>query len=417
MKESEVITSQGANWSEYAFDNILRAFLNTSFHHQLSVAAWRLPNQPTQHVILDTSDNISSTPAQDRGWQLEDLSPGFVASPFINSDEKSPYVRADIYYQSGKSACQTTSNANQATEVYNSLRRQLKQSNSTQIHTVPLSNLFSCAGSATFSNIVANAVEAIEQGDFKKVVPSRSKLVSLADNFDAAHTFQQLCEAYPAAFVSLFSIPGVGTWMGASPEILVSTYSERQRKMFRTIALAGTQPVQGKNPLKNAAWRQKEIEEQAMVSRYIINCFKKIRLREFDEDGPKTTAAGNLLHLRTDFTVDMEATNFPELGSVMLRLLHPTSAVCGMPKAPALEFIQQQEGYDRSFFSGFLGPVNMQDETHLFVNLRCMQLLDQQAALYAGAGVTIDSEPHREWEETEMKMRTMQQFLMIDDQC
>ena len=107
----------------------------------------------------------------------------------------------------------------------------------------------------------------------------------------------------------------------------------------------------------------------------------------------------------------MDATNFPELGSVMLRLLHPTSAVCGMPKESALHFNQQLEGYDRSFFSGFLGPVNMQDETHLFVNLRCMQLLDQQAALYAGAGVTIDSEPQREWEETELKMRTMQQVM------
>ncbi len=409
MKELEAIASQEVDWLGYTFDNILRAFLNTSFHHQLSVAAWRLPNQQTQHVILDTSEVISST-----DWQLEELSPGFIASPFINADEESPYVRADIYYQSGKQQCQTASNAAQTAKIYSSLQQQLRQNKSAQIHTVPLSSSFFSAEPATFSDIVANAVKAIEQGDFKKVVPSRNKLVSLPDNFDSARTFQQLCDAYPAAFVSLFSIPGVGTWMGASPEILVSTYRQEQRRVFRTIALAGTQPLQGKDPLRSAAWRQKEIEEQAMVSRYIINCFKKIRLREFDEDGPKTTAAGNLLHLRTDFTVDMEATNFPELGSVMLRLLHPTSAVCGMPKEPSLEFIQQHEGYDRSFFSGFLGPVNMQDETHLFVNLRCMQLLGQQAILYAGAGVTIDSEPHREWEETEMKMRTIQK-LMIDN--
>ena len=260
-------------------------------------------------------------------------------------------------------------------------------------------------------HMVAQAVEAIEQGAFKKVVPSRHTLVPLPEGFDVAAAFQRFCEAYPAAFVSVFSIPDIGTWMGASPELLVSTYPSGQHRMFRTMALAGTQPLQGENPLKNAAWRQKEIEEQAMVSRYIINCFKKIRLREFEEDGPKTIAAGNLLHLRTDLTVDMEATNFPELGSVMLKLLHPTSAVCGMPKEPALEFIQRYEGYDRSFFSGFLGPVNMQDETNLFVNLRCMQLLDRQAVLYAGAGVTIDSEPEREWQETEMKMRTMRHFL------
>ncbi|MEM6842560.1 MAG: chorismate-binding protein [Bacteroidota bacterium] len=406
MKELEVIESREIDWSRYTFDNILRASLNTSFHRQLSVAAWRLPNQKTQHVILDTSERGSST-----DWQLEELSPGFITSPFLNPDEKSPYIRADIYYRSGKSECKAVSKSSQAAEVQVSLNQHLQKSGLTQVHTTPLGSSFSNANSAAFSNIVSRAVEAIEQGDFKKVVPSRSKLVALPENFDAARTFQQLCDTYPTAFISLFSIPGVGTWMGASPEILVSTYRQEQRKMFRTIALAGTQSVQGKNPLKNAAWRQKEIEEQAMVSRYIINCFKKIRLREFEEDGPKTTAAGNLLHLRTDFTVDMDATNFPELGSVMLRLLHPTSAVCGMPKQPALKFIQQYESYDRSFFSGFLGPVNMQEETHLFVNLRCMQLLDQQAVLYAGAGVTIDSEPQREWEETEMKMRTMQQLI------
>ncbi|WKN45681.1 chorismate-binding protein [Tunicatimonas pelagia] len=406
MKELEAIASQEVDWSGYAFDDVLRAFLNTSFYRQLSVAAWRLPNQRAQHVILDTSGEASLTE-----WQLEELTPGFIASPFINPEEKSPYIRADIYYRSGKSECEAVCGSNQATEVHTFLHQQLKKQQSAQVHTVPLDASFSSLEATTFNNMVAEAVEAIERGDFKKVVPSRSKLVPLPDNFDAARTFQQLCDTYPTAFVSLFSIPGVGTWMGASPEILVSISSKKNRKTFRTVALAGTQSVQGENPLKNAAWRQKEIEEQAMVSRYIINCFKRIRLREFEEDGPKTTAAGNLLHLRTDFTVDMEATNFPELGSVMLKLLHPTSAVCGMPKASALDFIQQYEGYDRSFFSGFLGPVNMQEETHLFVNLRCMQLLDQRAALYAGAGVTIDSEPEREWKETEMKMRTIQQIM------
>jgi isochorismate synthase len=77
--------------------------------------------------------------------------------------------------------------------------------------------------------------------------------------------------------------------------------------------LAGTQKAQGENPLKSAAWTQKEIEEQALVSRYIVDCFKKIRLREYDEHGPKTVLAGNLLHLRSDFKVDMKAPIFLNL--------------------------------------------------------------------------------------------------------
>lgn len=192
--------------------------------------------------------------------------------------------------------------------------------------------------------------------------------------------------------------------MGASPELLVSVEGGRT---FRTVALAGTQPYQEGTSLKQVAWTQKEIEEQALVGRYIISCFKRIRLREYLEQGPKTVIAGNLIHLRSDFTVDLRETNFPQLGSVMLRLLHPTSAVCGMELGPAREFLNRHEGYDRSFYTGYLGPVNVADNTNIYVNLRCMQLHDGHALMYAGAGVTADSIPEREWEETEMKFNTL----------
>jgi len=91
----------------------------------------------------------------------------------------------------------------------------------------------------------------------------------------------------------------------------------------------------------------------------------------------------------------------------MLQLLHPTSAVCGMPLAESLEFLQRHVGYDRQFYSGYLGPVNLQHQTNLYVNLRCMQLFEEDAVLYAGAGVLSDSDPEKEWHETEMKMNTL----------
>jgi isochorismate synthase len=177
------------------------------------------------------------------------------------------------------------------------------------------------------------------------------------------------------------------------------------------MSLAGTQSGEGLESLNKATWTQKEIEEQALVSRYIINCFKKIRLREFEEIGPRTVAAGHLIHLRTDFEVNLSEVNFPELGTVMLQLLHPTSAVCGMPKEEAIRFIAAQEGYNRELYSGYLGPVNVEDESHIFVNLRCMQIRNQQALIYAGAGITRDSDPDREWNETEIKGNIIQKAL------
>ena len=389
-----------ASLSPYSFSTVQKAFLAYAYEHSLSVAAWRLPRQQQQHVILDLSGK-----AQRPESPLESLPGGFITRPFADD---AFFLRADIHYQSGEETIQTVDSSASVTETaaaITSLASQSPNPSSLQYYTFENAPVEGTSRES-FIRMVAQAIAAIEQRHFHKVVPSRQKQVPLPVNFDLVHTFQQLCERYPTAFVSLFSIPGVGTWLGASPETLVHT----KDNIFRTMALAGTQVGEGQHP-REAIWRQKEIEEQAMVSRYIINCFKKIRLREFDENGPKTVAAGNLLHLRTDFQVDMVATNFPELGSVMLELLHPTSAVCGMPREPALDFLQKHEGYDRAFYSGYLGPVNMENETSIFVNLRCMQLLSQEAVLYAGAGVTIDSNPEKEWQETEMKLQTLLNVL------
>ena len=232
-------------------------------------------------------------------------------------------------------------------------------------------------------------------------------MLSLPENFVLAKTYLNLLSAYPNSFINFFHIPHVGTWIGASPEVLIETKGD----YFYTMSLAGTQPAKGDNPLKSTAWTQKEIEEQALVSRYIVDCFKKIRLREYEEHGPKTVLAGNLLHLRSDFKVDMKATNFPQLGSVMVDLLHPTSAVCGMPRKEAHDFLQENEKFDRSFFAGFLGPVNIESETSIYVNLRTAQLSENKAILYAGAGVTEDSDPIKEWEETELKCEIIGKFI------
>lgn len=241
----------------------------------------------------------------------------------------------------------------------------------------------------------------------------------LSPDFEIVDTFDKLCKAYPTAFISAVSLPHLGVvWMGASPETLVS---QNSKGIFRTMALAGTQSAYDAdgNLIKpsEALWRQKEIEEQSFVTRYIINCLKKIRVREFEEEGPKTVIAGNLMHLRTDIIIDTVEINFPQLATVMLDLLHPTSAVCGMPKEPATDFILKNEGYDREFYSGFLGPINMQNnnseaESHIFVNLRTMKLQNGIATLYAGCGITADSNPEKEWNETEMKTQTLGRVII-----
>jgi isochorismate synthase len=368
----------------------------------LSIALWRAPYTHIQHMAIGEAQylQLENTP-------LEDLPAGFLFGPYNRNKEKL-LIKASVVWNSEAHDSQVPRpQALYSDRVARDFFAAFENSPS------PCPFYYRPAQRGLiekdeFIHMVKTGIESIREGNMQKVVPSRQKWISLPESFDALRLFESLSEKYPRAFISLVSIPDAGTWVGATPELLLNISEGR---WFETVSLAGTQPYRADIPLNKVAWTQKEIEEQALVSRYIINCFKKIRLREFDEEGPKTVVAANLIHLKTQFKVDMHATNFPQLGSVMLHLLHPTSAVCGMPIESAEEFLEKMEHSDRSYYSGYLGPVNFNDVTQLYVNLRCMQLQPKEAILYAGAGVTADSEPEDEWAETEMKCNTLLQVI------
>jgi len=397
------------------FDHSLHPLSAWQSTRELGFAAalWRLPHQKDKHLIVNFGSALPRT-----RMTLDELPAGFAMSPFLNIEgDNSLFIEADLYFRFNEYGDMTLEQesahllASNREKWYNYYRNRPTNASSSVIQSASprqpeLPNI-------AYLGAVQKAVEAIEAGEFKKVVFSRVKQVELATDFTFSEVFERLCEKYPTAFVSMVYLPQLDqVWLGATPETLVSVDKEG---IFRTVSLAGTQSAFDASgapiSVKKAAWTQKEIEEQALVGRYIISCFKKIRVREYLEEGPKTVVAGNLMHLRSDYLVDTKAINFPELGTVMLELLHPTSAVCGMPKMEALAFIQQHEGYDREFYSGYLGPVNVGNETHLFVNLRCMKIQNNVATLYAGGGITEDSEPEKEWQETEMKCQTMLSVL------
>jgi len=389
----------------------IKALFATAIRFNLPVALWRLPSSTEVKlcVSLRSVQTLASVP------QIEGGLPGFAFYPFGVSDTNpAAFIKADITFSSHSAKLKFNFKLNEKPEYvalvqrlqdYFATIRDNPAAASWHLNRQPLA---APTSAEAFVQLVKKGIADIEQGQFEKVVLSRSRSEAISSDFDVIETFCRIQKAYATAFVSLVSIPEIGTWMGASPEILVAV---DRNKILRTVALAGTQPLTPETNPAKAMWRQKEIEEQALVQRYIISCLKSIRLREFTETGPRTVVAGNLMHLRTDITVDMQAVPFPTLGTDLLGLLHPTSAVCGMPKAPATNFILQHEGYDRAYYSGFLGPVQIDGESHIFVNLRCMQLFEQQVLLYAGAGITAESEPEKEWLETQFKMDTMYRVI------
>ena len=373
------------------------------------LAIWREPGHEHPRMLAARSLEASYTglpPA------LDDQAPaGFAFFPFRDSDHNPAlFLPADVQYDLARP--ETVAVAPAARELLPGLAAWLAMPPLAELawHHSP-NPVPHTATEAEYTALVRTGVTAIAGKSVVKVVSSRAARRSLTPGFDPLAAFAELSEKYPRAFVSLVSAPGVGTWLGASPEVLAEVTADGQ---FHTMALAGTQPLKPGLLPQDAIWRQKEIEEQALVARYIVSCFKQLRLREYHETGPRTVAAGQLLHLRTDFEVDLKNVPTPaSLGTDMLRLLHPTSAVGGMPKAAAMHFLQQHEGYDRAYYSGFLGPVNVAAPgiSRLFVNLRCLQVRATEAVLYAGTGLTIDSDPTREWQETEMKMQTVAAVL------
>jgi isochorismate synthase len=402
----EVSTSSDLNITGLPVKDVFRALFSASQDLNKSVALWRLPESDRVHLVTDLSGDISRIKAD-----IEKSDPGFIVSPFINPDNReSIFIKAHVFYSSENHSLSFADHAPQ-TEKRNFIAS-VKETFAGSEQKILVSNAEASETTHQdkdkFGAIISRALTKIREGKFKKVVLAREKKITSPAPINPVDLFFKLSENYSNAFISLISVPGIGMWIGASPELLLSVHKD---KIFRTSSLAGTQSYQEGLKLSDCVWTQKEIEEQALVSRYIINCFKAIRLREYEDEGPRTVRAGNLLHLRTDFLADMTKLGFPQLGSQMLDLLHPTSAVCGMPKEEAMKFILEEEKFDRSIFTGFLGPVNINSESCIFVNLRCARLFHQSAILYAGAGITQDSDPEKEWHETEMKMRTIGDFI------
>ncbi len=237
--------------------------------------------------------------------------------------------------------------------------------------------------------------QQLEQGIFQKIVLARCAHVK-APIASAEDLFMKACRLYPRLFVALVSTPQSGTWLMATPEILLSG----KENTFFTMALAGTQ--------RTTVWSGKNREEQQCVADYIEDCIKEFA-DDYSLDGPYTTMAAQLYHLRTDFRFHLQDGN--RLGDVLDKLF-PTPAVCGIPKDLARQFILSHEHQSRKYYSGFVGPLSFHGDTHLYVSLRCMNILGNgMYDLYAGGGLLVGSEMQKEWEETEAKLQTMKVIL------
>lgn len=236
-------------------------------------------------------------------------------------------------------------------------------------------------------------------GDVRKVVLAHTYDILADLRAHDALLFAEACRAYPDAFVSMVRTPHCGTWLTASPEVLI----EQNGGEMRTMALAGTMRAgDGESP----AWDAKNVAEQGIVSQYIEEELTPLA-ETLRKSGRKTVSSGDLRHLQTTFT-------FRPLRGVTLwdvaSRLHPTPAVCGMPQAAALAAIRRTEAVPREYYSGFAGPVRPDGRASLFVNIRCMKMTADRCRLYAGGGLMPDSDADDEEREIAAKADVMKRL-------
>jgi isochorismate synthase len=279
--------------------------------------------------------------------------------------------------------------------------------------------------------LVQKGIDSIKNKSFKKVVLSRKEVIQIPSSTkpEPIEIFRDLTVKYPEAFAYIWFHPKVGLWLGATPETLLGL----ERNRFKTMSLAGTQKYEG---TLDVNWGEKEKEEQQLVTDSILEYLKPIS-EKIEITPAYTSKAGGLLHLRTDISgtdAEFRVSTHMNAGNMkkLILALHPTPAVCGLPKGPTKKFILENENYNREFYTGFLGELNLKKTLQrssnrknrenqayasitktstLFVNLRCMKLEDNKAVLFIGGGITKDSNPVAEWEETSNKAQTMKSVL------
>ncbi|MEN8858119.1 MAG: chorismate-binding protein [Flavobacteriaceae bacterium] len=344
--------------------------ITASYKDNLPFVCFNKPNSDTLKGYFEKTDALNFS-----GSFIEK---GFVFAPFNNEYPAVVFL-------------------NETSEILEETFIKNSQINSNKEHQIIFSD------KQNHLNLVQKGINAIKNGAFKKVVLSRKEILKFS-SLDIIQTFKRLLQKYDNAFVYVWFHPKVGLWMGATPERLVTL----SNGTFHTMALASTQKFEGN---MNPIWEEKEKNEHQYVVDYIVSQIKDqqngIILKKFTVSDTYTVKAGNLLHLKADIKGEIGEFNLNNL----LDTLHPTPAVCGLPKEAAKSFILSNENYNRTYYTGFLGEININSNTELFVNLRCVEIIDGKAVIYVGGGITKDSNAAKEWLETCNKSQTIKSVI------
>ena len=318
---------------------------------------------------------------------------GFVIAPFTVSNETPILLLHPEYQLHGTKEIIAFLNA----------RRESFSLNSSDALSLPYleeTNVFQ-----QYSKTFQTVKNLLSANKLKKIVLARTTSIRSDTDLDTVSLFFKACENYPNEYIVLFHTPLTGTWLSATPELLLT----HTNQMAHTIALAGT--ITSKVPKHPIQWNDKNIKEQQIVVDFI-----RSRLHQYPITStvyePIQVHAGRLSHLKTNFYFKIEYQQFHAQVGNILDSLHPTPAVCGVPQKESMELISKLECLPRLYYSGFTGMLDMNRQTHFYVTLRCLKIHHDHLTLYAGGGILPLSQMETEWEETEEKLKIMKSLII-----
>jgi len=247
----------------------------------------------------------------------------------------------------------------------------------------------------TYLNLIAELSQKLKAN--AKVVISRREIHAYTKGLK--EILKDVAKSFPTAFIYALQINNEAIWLGATPETILKKSGNR----FSTHSLAGTK-------MPHEKWTNKEIGEQQIVSTYIQKKLELTPATNLTSTATFTAKAANIQHLKSVYTWNSNACI-----NTFLEVLHPTPAVCGFPQKASLDLIHDNEGYNRELYTGYVGLILNNNLACLFVNLRCTKLLNKKAYIYAGGGITHQSNPSSEWKETERKMAPLLKILSTEE--
>ncbi len=265
----------------------------------------------------------------------------------------------------------------------------------------------------TYRHAVSEAVAFMNRGELDKVVLSRLLELRYEEPLNLGALYETLRSQQPRATVFSAQLPGGSYLMGASPELVLKA----DETGFRTVPLAGsatrteeagsTDDAQIGEALLRSA---KDRAEHATVVQDIQGRLAPLTTSMTVPPVPSLISTPQLWHLASPITGRLRA-GVNALQAA--RAIHPTPAICGTPTDRALGLISELEPFERGFFGGLVGYMDASGYGRWYLVLRCAEVTEYSATLFAGAGIVKDSTPAGEHAETATKLGTFGRALNL----